>query len=201
MRDRVPLARDMRETVGAWTGIPTCVGIGATKTLAKLANHVAKTVPELGGVCDLTDPVQYDHWMARIAPNEIWGVGPANAQAGGSRLRQRGRRARPRRPDGAQCDDGGQRAPGAGAARRALPRPGGDRAEPEGLRRHLQLLRPGRGSRHDGAGGCRARDPARRALAGEGLGTDHLTVFFHTSEHNRDRPQRSVSTAVARSRS
>ncbi|MBA9071514.1 hypothetical protein FHR71_005295 [Methylobacterium sp. RAS18] len=29
-----------------------------------------------------------------------------------------------------------------------------------------------------------------------GLGTDHVTVFFHTSEHDRDRPQRSVSTVV-----
>ena len=40
-----------------WRGpaSPTCVGIGPTKTLAKLANHVAKKNPELGGVCDLTD--------------------------------------------------------------------------------------------------------------------------------------------------
>ncbi|PHK29031.1 hypothetical protein VF12_31795, partial [Nostoc linckia z15] len=35
--------------------IPTCVGIGPTKTLAKFANHIAKKNPELGGVCDLTD--------------------------------------------------------------------------------------------------------------------------------------------------
>jgi DNA polymerase V len=33
-------------------------------------------------------------------------------------------------------------------------------------------------------------------LRREGLGTDHVTVFFHTSEHDRDRPQRSVSTVV-----
>ena len=60
-RDRVALARDLRSTVRAWTGIPTCVGIGPTKTLAKLANHIAKTIPDLDGVCDLTDPVAYDH--------------------------------------------------------------------------------------------------------------------------------------------
>ena len=64
-RDRVALARDIRATVRAWTGIPTCVGIGPTKTLAKLANHVAKKNPILGGVCDLTDPEQYDHWVTR----------------------------------------------------------------------------------------------------------------------------------------
>ena len=37
-----------------WTGIPTCVGIGPTKTLAKLANHIAKETPRLKGICDLT---------------------------------------------------------------------------------------------------------------------------------------------------
>jgi DNA polymerase V len=40
----------MRERVGMWTGIPVCVGIGPTKTLAKLANHVAKKHPRSKGV-------------------------------------------------------------------------------------------------------------------------------------------------------
>jgi DNA polymerase V len=46
-RDRVALARDLRATVRAWTGIPTCVGIGPTKTLAKLANHRSSTIQGL----------------------------------------------------------------------------------------------------------------------------------------------------------
>ncbi len=33
-------------------------------------------------------------------------------------------------------------------------------------------------------------------LRAGGLGTDHVTVYFHTSEHDRDRPQRSVSSVV-----
>lgn len=33
-------------------------------------------------------------------------------------------------------------------------------------------------------------------LRRERLGTDHITVFFHTSEHDRDHPQRSVTTVV-----
>ena len=33
-------------------------------------------------------------------------------------------------------------------------------------------------------------------LRWEGLGADHVTVFFHTSEHDRSAPQRSVSTTV-----
>ncbi len=73
--ERFELASDLRGTVHRWTGVPTCVGIGSTKTLAKLANHIAKTHPDLGGVCDLTDPQVYDHWVVRIPPGEIWGVG------------------------------------------------------------------------------------------------------------------------------
>ena len=34
-------------------------------------------------------------------------------------------------------------------------------------------------------------------LRREGVGTDHVTVFFHTSEHDRGSPQRSVSTLVS----
>ncbi|GJD87441.1 DNA polymerase IV [Methylobacterium hispanicum] len=72
---RVELARDLRATVRAWTGIPTCVGIGPTKTLA---NHIAKSVPDLDGVCDLTDPVAYDHWLCRISVSEVCGIGRAS---------------------------------------------------------------------------------------------------------------------------
>lgn len=75
---RVELALDLRATVRAWTGIPTCVGIGPTKTLAKLANHIAKTVPVLDGVCDLTDPAAYAHWLCRIDVAEVWGIGRAS---------------------------------------------------------------------------------------------------------------------------
>lgn len=40
--DLVALGRRMREHVLQWTGIPTCVGFGPTKTLAKLANNIAR---------------------------------------------------------------------------------------------------------------------------------------------------------------
>ncbi len=74
---REALARDLRSTVLTWTGLPSCVGIGPTKTLAKLANHVAKKNPELGGVCDLTDEDVRRRWMAVVALEEVWGIGPA----------------------------------------------------------------------------------------------------------------------------
>ena len=41
-QDRVPLGRDLRATVLRWTGIATCVGIGPTKTLAKLATTLRR---------------------------------------------------------------------------------------------------------------------------------------------------------------
>ena len=47
------LGESIRARVRQWTGLPVCVGIGPTKTLAKLANHVAKKRPEYQGVCDL----------------------------------------------------------------------------------------------------------------------------------------------------
>ncbi|GGA64370.1 umuC protein [Pelagibacterium lentulum] len=77
-RDRQTYGRDLRATVHQWTGIPTCVGIGPTKTLAKLANRVAKKNEELGGVCDLTDPAERDKWLPRIDVGDVWGVGPAS---------------------------------------------------------------------------------------------------------------------------
>ncbi len=67
----------MRERVGKWTGIPVCVGIGPTKTLAKLANHVAKKHPRSKGVFNynaLSDE-QKVQLLRRIPVEEVWGVG------------------------------------------------------------------------------------------------------------------------------
>jgi len=69
--------QDIRATVKQWTGIPVCVGIGPTKTLAKLANHCAKKIPEFNGVCDLGDMALRDHILLRLPVSEVWGIGPA----------------------------------------------------------------------------------------------------------------------------
>jgi DNA polymerase V len=67
----------MRERVIAWTGVPVCVGIGPTKTLAKLANHIAKKHPRSKGVFNYNDltSTQQDNLLSRIAVDEVWGVG------------------------------------------------------------------------------------------------------------------------------
>ncbi|MET4683666.1 Y-family DNA polymerase [Brevundimonas faecalis] len=70
-------ARQMRETVLRWTGIPTCVGLGPTRVLAKAANHLAKKRPEFDGVCDLSDPERRMTLLASMEVADVWGVGRA----------------------------------------------------------------------------------------------------------------------------
>jgi DNA polymerase V len=67
--------RLIRASVRRDTGIPVSIGIGSTKTLAKIANHLAKARPENGGVLDLTH-VDVDDALAGIEVPEVWGVGP-----------------------------------------------------------------------------------------------------------------------------
>lgn len=69
--------QEIRSTVMQWTGLPVCVGIGPSKTLAKLANHIAKKVPLFAGVCDLTtmSAARMEWLFTRINVEEVWGVG------------------------------------------------------------------------------------------------------------------------------
>lgn len=69
--------RVMRQRIGQWTGLPVCVGIGSTKTRAKLANHIAKKNPEHGGVFDLEflDAAGQAAWLNAIPVSEVWGIG------------------------------------------------------------------------------------------------------------------------------
>lgn len=74
----VDYGQQIRQRVKQWTGLPVCVGIGSTKTLAKLANHIAKKNPEFNSVCDLNapSPEEQDKWFSHIQAGEIWGIGP-----------------------------------------------------------------------------------------------------------------------------
>lgn len=65
----------VRKVVHKWTGITVCVGIAPSKTLAKLANHAAKTWPKTGGVVDLTDKVRQRKLLALLPVDEVWGIG------------------------------------------------------------------------------------------------------------------------------
>ena len=75
----------IRSRILQWVGIPCGIGIGPTKTLAKLANHIAKTAERKPGsypahvaqVCDLSalTKAELDAVMAATPVNEVWGVG------------------------------------------------------------------------------------------------------------------------------
>lgn len=75
----------VRERILRWVGIPCCVGIGPTKTLAKFANHVAKQAERKPGsypaeharVCDLSTLTltERDALLAATEVGELWGVG------------------------------------------------------------------------------------------------------------------------------
>ena len=67
--------RQIRERVQQWTGLTVGVGIGPTKTLAKLANYAAKKWPATGGVVDLRDETRRAKLMAITPVDEVWGIG------------------------------------------------------------------------------------------------------------------------------
>jgi DNA polymerase V len=75
--DHTQYAQQIRETIRRCVGIPVCVGIAPSKTLSKLANHVAKKNPRFGSVCDfnaLTEK-ELNDLFATIDVREVWGVG------------------------------------------------------------------------------------------------------------------------------
>ena len=63
--------------VARLTGIGVGVGVAATKTLAKFANHCAKKRPEFAGVCPLFElsPAEINRLLAWAPVGEVWGVG------------------------------------------------------------------------------------------------------------------------------
>jgi len=79
-RDAALLAVELRAAVRRIAKIPTCVGIGPTKTIAKLANAVAKGDPTLEGVCDLRDETRRARLYEAMPIAEVWGVGGKTAE-------------------------------------------------------------------------------------------------------------------------
>ena len=71
--------RVLRARVLRQTGLPVGVGIGVTKTLAKLANRLAKKHPDFkaAGVCNLMElaPEQQASYCTALAVGEVWGIG------------------------------------------------------------------------------------------------------------------------------
>ena len=87
--DLAAIGRELRRQVLRWVGLPTSVGFAPTKTLAKLANHVAKTADRKPGtypqrlaqVCNLAalSPAELDDVMRRTEVGDVWGIGRKTA--------------------------------------------------------------------------------------------------------------------------
>ncbi len=67
------VGKEIRETVLKWTGIPTSIGIAKTKTLSKVANHIAKK--KKSGVTSLIGVSNIDPILEKVEINDVWGVG------------------------------------------------------------------------------------------------------------------------------
>lgn len=73
--DLIDYGKQIREKVYKWTGIPVSVGIASTKTLAKLANKLAKKNKMCQGVLNLTNHPRIDDFLASVDIGDVWGVG------------------------------------------------------------------------------------------------------------------------------
>ncbi|MDC0215629.1 Y-family DNA polymerase [Candidatus Pelagibacter sp.] len=67
------VGKEIRSIILQWTGIPTSIGIAKTKTLSKIANHIAKK--KKSGVTNLTDVKNIDLLLEKIDISDVWGVG------------------------------------------------------------------------------------------------------------------------------
>ncbi|KPD01944.1 translesion error-prone DNA polymerase V subunit UmuC [Moellerella wisconsensis] len=67
--------REIQSTILQRTHLPVGVGIGPTKTLAKIANHAAKTWRKTGGVVELSDKSRQRKLLSLIPIEEVWGIG------------------------------------------------------------------------------------------------------------------------------
>lgn len=67
-------AQKIRDTILQQTGIPVSIGIAPTKTLAKVANHIAKKEIKRG-VFDLNDMTVKDIVLQNFKVEDLWGVG------------------------------------------------------------------------------------------------------------------------------
>lgn len=73
--DLSQFAQTLRQTIMQWTRIPISVGIAPTKTLAKVANWLAKKRPDSTGVVMLADSEAIQEALAQFDVAELWGIG------------------------------------------------------------------------------------------------------------------------------
>ncbi|MFX4828239.1 DUF4113 domain-containing protein [Acinetobacter baumannii] len=80
--DLTTYCQGMKDRIWRWIGLPVCIGIGRSKTEAKIANHIAKKNKGFDGVCNLVamDPCNKEAFLSSIDVSEVWGVGRKHAK-------------------------------------------------------------------------------------------------------------------------
>ncbi|MHA3788310.1 Y-family DNA polymerase [Flavobacterium hauense] len=74
------LGADIRNAVMQEQNIPVCVGFAPTKSLAKIANKIAKKYPYLNGVCVIDTQEKLDTALKMTKTEDIWGIGRAHTK-------------------------------------------------------------------------------------------------------------------------
>ena len=64
----------IKKMINQWVGIPVSIGVGSTKTLSKIANHLAKKNDDYEGVCVLKEKKLIDEALNKTEIGEIWGI-------------------------------------------------------------------------------------------------------------------------------
>jgi len=78
--DLTEYGRTMRATVKKWVGMPISIGIGETKTIAKIAQRIAKKSKKADGVLNLAGSPHLEHALALTGVENVWGVGRSYAR-------------------------------------------------------------------------------------------------------------------------
>ena len=73
--DPADFCQRVRQTVRQWTGLPVSVGIAETKTLAKIANRLAKTSARAQGVLQFAGASWRDKGLEMTRVEDVWGIG------------------------------------------------------------------------------------------------------------------------------
>ncbi len=79
-KDLFTYAWEIKNTVFDWTGIPVGIGVASTKTLAKIANRLAKKSIKANGILVLKEQHHIDAALKRTEVGDIWGIGRQHAK-------------------------------------------------------------------------------------------------------------------------
>ena len=74
INDVIPFCNDLKKKVKKWTGIPVSIGIGKTKTLAKIANYISKKYSYHRNVFMINNS-NINSILRQISVEKIWGIG------------------------------------------------------------------------------------------------------------------------------